>query len=76
MIRSLYEDRLSVTLSLYSRAIEKENKKARDEAKRKYQDQVRALVRFVRGLDPRIFKIESDMKKKKAEDDIAKAEKR
>ena len=56
------------------RAIEKENKKAHDEAKRKYQDKVRALVAFVKGMDPRVMKIEADRKKKKAEEDALRAE--
>lgn len=56
------------------RAIEKENKKARDEAKRKYQDKVRALVAFVKGMDPRVMKIEADRRKRKAEEDAQRAE--
>jgi DnaJ family protein A protein 5 len=61
---------------IVKRAIEKENKKARDEVKRKYQDQVRALVGFVRGLDPRMSKIESERRKKKAEEDDMRAVKK
>lgn len=38
------------------RAMEKENKKARDAAKRKYQETIRALVEFMRKRDKRVIK--------------------
>lgn len=37
------------------RAMEKENRKSRDAAKRKYQDAIRALVDFVRKRDKRVI---------------------
>ncbi len=37
------------------RAMEKENKKSRDAAKRKYQEAVRALVDFVKKRDKRVI---------------------
>jgi hypothetical protein len=35
--------------------MEKENRRARDAAKRKYQEQIRALVDFVRKRDKRVL---------------------
>lgn len=57
---------------IVKRAIEKENKKHRDEARRTYQDQVRALVGFVRNLDPRVIAIENERKLRLAEEQTKK----
>lgn len=50
------------------RVMEKENKKFRDTAKRKYQDTVRALTSQVRRWDKRIVLIEQERSRKKSEE--------
>jgi DnaJ family protein A protein 5 len=55
------------------RAIDKENKKFRDEARKKYQDQVRALVMFVRRQDPRVVRLEAERREAHAQEQARKA---
>lgn len=50
------------------RAIEKENKKARDAGRKKYIDIVRALVAYVRKRDPRMEAIEAEYQRRRDED--------
>lgn len=49
------------------RAMEKENKKTRDDARREYNDTVRSLAKFVRKRDPRFQKYQREL------DEIAKS---
>jgi DnaJ family protein A protein 5 len=60
----------------FIRAIDKENKKFRDEARRKYQDLVRALTAFVRSQDPRMAQIEADRRRRQEMEEEARAAKR
>jgi DnaJ homolog subfamily A member 5 len=53
---------------LVKRAMEKENRKLRDAAKKKYIETVRELATYVRRRDPRIVKIESEKKKREEEE--------
>jgi DnaJ family protein A protein 5 len=55
------------------RAIDKENKKFREEARKKYQDQVRALVLFVRRQDPRVARLEAERREAHAQEQARKA---
>jgi len=50
------------------RAIEKENKKAREAGRREYIEIVRALVAYVQKRDPRMEAIEQENNRRKAED--------
>jgi len=50
------------------RAIEKENKKAREVGRKKYIDVVRALVAYAKKRDPRMQVIEAEKQRKKDED--------
>ncbi len=43
------------------RLMEKENKRARDAAKREYNDAVRSLAAFIRKRDPRYKKFQSEL---------------
>ena len=60
-----------LTGATHCRAMEKENKKMRDVARRKYQDKVRALVSFCQKRDPRVAAIALANKLKKAADEEA-----
>ena len=51
------------------RAIEKENKKAREAGRKKYIDIVRALAAYVHKRDPRMEAIEAEKQRKKEEDE-------
>lgn len=51
-----------------NRAMEKENKKLREVARKKYIDTVRTLATYVQRRDPRVAKIELERKKKEEED--------
>lgn len=55
------------------RAIEKENKKVRDNARKEYNDQVRNLVLFVKKRDPRVKEIEEAAAKKRQADEQTRA---
>lgn len=55
------------------RAIEKENKKFRDIARKKYNETVRALASFVRKRDPRVMSFELEARARKLEDEMKKA---
>ena len=50
------------------RAIEKENKKAREVGRKKYIDVVRALVGYAKKRDPRMEAIEAEIQRRKEED--------
>ena len=56
------------------RAIEKENKKFRDVARKKYNDTVRALASYVRKRDPRVMGFEMEAKSRKLAEDQRRAE--
>lgn len=56
------------------RAIEKENKKFRDAARKKYNDTVRALASYVRKRDPRVMGFELEARARKMEEDRKKVE--
>jgi DnaJ homolog subfamily A member 5 len=56
------------------RAIEKENKKFRDAARKKYNETVRALVSCIRKRDPRVQRYELEASEKKKEDERKRAE--
>lgn len=51
------------------RAIEKENKKFRDIARKKYNDTVRALASYVRKRDPRVMRFELESKDRKIDEE-------
>lgn len=51
------------------RAIEKENKKAREAGRKKYVDVVRALAAYVKKRDPRMQALEAERLKKKEDDE-------
>ena len=55
------------------RAIEKENKKFRDIARKKYNETVRALASYVRKRDPRVMSFELESRARKLEDEMKKA---
>lgn len=48
--------------------MEKDNKKFRDAARKKYIETVRELATYVRRRDPRIAKIELDKRKREEEE--------
>lgn len=56
------------------RAIEKENKKFRDVARKKYNDTVRALASYVRKRDPRVMGFEMEAKARKLVEEQRRAE--
>jgi DnaJ homolog subfamily A member 5 len=56
------------------RAIEKENKKFRDVARKKYNDTVRALASYIRKRDPRVMGFELEARARKMEEDRKKVE--
>ena len=58
------------------RAIEKENKKLRDIARKKYNETVRALASYLRKRDLRVLRFDEESKTKKAEDEQQKNEMR
>lgn len=70
-LRGTYTSMVSYSLDR-DRAIEKENKKAREVARRKYIDTVRNLVLFVKRRDERMLRFEREMKEKRAEEEVAK----
>ena len=49
------------------RVMEKENTKARDQARKEYTNQIRSLARFVKKRDPRYTAYEADVMKRKQE---------
>eukprot|EP00762_Andalucia_godoyi_P006200 ANDGO_01688.mRNA.1 J protein JJJ1 len=52
---------------MYRRAMEKENKKARDAARKEFQERVRQLATFVKKLDKRWARFQEALRKKEAE---------
>jgi DnaJ family protein A protein 5 len=60
-------------LTITIRAIDKENKKFRDDARRKYRDQVRALAAFVRKQDPRVARLEAERREAHAREQASRA---
>jgi len=58
------------------RAMEQENKKVRDQARRERNDVVRELVRFVRKRDPRVERRKEDLAKKAEENKKRQEERR
>jgi DnaJ homolog subfamily A member 5 len=66
-----WEDKFNTTEApnrFVKRAMEKENKKHRDVARKKYIETVRELATYVRRRDPRILKIEADRKKREVDE--------
>lgn len=49
------------------RAMEKENRKTRDAARKKYQDGIRGLVEYIRKRDKRVIQHQVDLQKQEAE---------
>jgi DnaJ homolog subfamily A member 5 len=60
----------------YESAMEKENKKLRDFARKKYMDTVRELVAYVKRRDNRVFKLEAERKRREEETIRIREEKR
>ena len=58
------------------RAMEKDNKKMRDTARKKYIETVRALAEYVRRRDVRVMRMEAERKKKTAMEAELREEKR
>jgi hypothetical protein len=56
------------------RAMEKENSKFRDDARKEYMNKIRSLVAYVKKRDQRLMAIEEERLKKKKEDEIRKEE--
>ena len=56
------------------RAIEKENKKFRDIARKKYNETVRALALYIRKRDPRVMRFELESRDRKIEEERKKIE--
>lgn len=57
------------------RAMEKENKKKRDVARKKYMETVRALVDYVKKRDIRYIRFERELRKRREEEELARARK-
>ena len=58
---------------LIKRAMEKDNKKKRDVARKKYMETVRALVDFVKKRDPRYTRFEREVRRRREEEEAARA---
>lgn len=72
-----WEDKYNPTEApnrLVKRAMEKENKKFRDVARKEYIERVKALVDYVRRRDPRIARMDAENKRKAQEMDEQKKE--
>jgi DnaJ family protein A protein 5 len=55
--------------------MEKENKKKRDVARKKYMETVRALVDYVKKRDIRYIRFERELRKRREEEELARARK-
>jgi len=67
-----WEDQYNTTEApnrLVKRAMEKENKKKRDAARKKYIETVRALAAFVKRRDTRVIRMEAERRQRQAEED-------
>lgn len=56
--------------------MEKENKKLRDVARKKYIETVRALAEYVKKRDSRVMRMEAERKKKAKEEEELREEKK